>query len=390
MAAICHHARSVACHVGWGAGFGEPEALMFKSIIVLGLGGVGSLVATMLRDLGASVRSVDIRENPNAPEGIDQCIGDVTDAATMKSMLGDQDAVISCLPYQQTLTAAQTAHKLGLHYFDPTEDVATTKEIRKLAKTASHVMIPQNGLAPGFIGILGSDLARRFDDRGLRHIRLRVGALPQNPIGQLGYAGNWSLHGLVHEYIADCEVIVNGKPGTVPALRRREIIRIFGSEFEAFTTSGGLGTMTETFAGRVESLNYKSVRYPGHLDCMRLLLEELRFRHNPDALVELLAEALPPDDQDRVLVHASVQGPKKGRMLTQEIVADYLPLEISGKSRTAITWTTAASIVAVVELVANGKLPQKGFVKQEDIPLDQFLETSTGRLYAKNHPTLGE
>lgn len=363
---------------------------MFKSIVVLGLGGVGSLVATMLRDLGASVRSLDIRENPNAPEGIEQLTGDVSDPDAMKAALSGQDAVISCLPYQQTLTGAQTAHALGMHYFDPTEDVRTTKEIRKLASTASHVMIPQNGLAPGFIGILGSELASRFDSQGLRHIRLRVGALPQNPIGQLGYAGNWSLHGLVHEYIADCEAIIHGQAGTIPALRRREIIRIFGSEYEAFTTSGGLGTMTETFAGRVETLNYKSIRYPGHLDGMRMLLEELRFRNNPDALVELLSDALPPDDQDRVLVHASVQGPKNGRMQTQEIVADYQPMVIAGKLRTAITWTTAASIVAVVELVAEKKLPQQGFVKQEEIPLDLFLKTSTGRLYAINHPTLGE
>jgi saccharopine dehydrogenase-like NADP-dependent oxidoreductase len=362
---------------------------MFKSIVILGLGGVGSLVATMLRDLGASVRSVDLRESPDAPDGIEQLTGDVTDPATLKSALSGQDAVISCLPYQQTLIAAQAAHDLGLHYFDPTEDVRTTKEIRKMAPSASHVMIPQNGLAPGFIGILGSELARQFDEKGLRHIRLRVGALPQNPIGQLGYAGNWSLHGLVHEYIADCEAIVNGEQHTVPALRRREIIRIFGEEYEAFTTSGGLGTMTETFAGRVESLNYKSIRYPGHLNCMRLLLEELRFRKDPDSLVALLADALPPDDQDRVLVHASVQGPINGRMQTKEIVADYKPLEIAGQSHTAIMWTTAASIVAVVELVSENLLPQKGFVKQEDIPLDQFLKTSTGRLYADHNPALG-
>lgn len=361
---------------------------MFKSVVVLGLGGVGSLVAAMLRDLGSSVRSLDIRENPDAPDGIEQLTGDVTNPETMKAALAGQDAVISCLPYQLTLTAAQTAHTLGLHYFDPTEDVRTTKEIRNLASSASHVMIPQNGLAPGFIGILGAELVSRFDDHNLRHIRLRVGALPQNPIGQLGYAGNWSLHGLVHEYIADCEAIVNGRAGTIPALRRREIIRIFGSEYEAFTTSGGLGTMTETYAGRVETLNYKSIRYPGHLNSMRLLLEELRFRNAPDVLVALLANALPPDDQDRVLVHASVQGPMNGRMQTREIVADYTPLEIAGKSRTAIMWTTAASIVAVVEMVAEKQLPQQGFVKQEEIPLDKFLKTSTGRLYADNHPTL--
>jgi len=362
----------------------------FNGITVLGLGGVGRLVAAMLRDLGATVRGVDVSERADAPDGIELIAGDLNDRAVMRAALKGQDAVISCLPYQATLAVAEAAHAAGLHYFDPTEDVATTREILKMATTAKAVMIPQSGLAPGLIAILGSHLAKRFDENGIRHIRLRVGALPQNPIGQLGYAGNWSLDGLVHEYIADCDVIINGEPRKVPPLRSPEIVRIFGQQFEAFSTSGGLGTMADTFTGRVETLNYKSVRYPGHLRCMRLLLEELRFRNDPDALVHLLSDALPPDDQDRVLIHASVQGLIDGRLQTQEIVANYEPIEIAGRSRTAITWTTAASIVAVVELVSENILPQQGFVKQEDIPLEQFLKTSTGLLFADNHPTLGK
>jgi saccharopine dehydrogenase-like NADP-dependent oxidoreductase len=361
---------------------------MFDKIVILGLGGIGTLVASMLRDLGADVLGADVRKDLSLPDGIRFTAADLADPAQLRSTLTGQDAVVSCLPYQQTLAAAEAAHDIGLHYFDPTEDVATRKAIQKLAAGAQHAMIPQNGLAPGFIGILGAAVARRFDAEGLRHIRLRVGALPQHPIGQLGYAGNWSLHGLVHEYIAECEAIVDGAVRAIPPLRNAEKLRIFGAEFEAFSTSGGLGTLPDTFAGRVESLNYKSIRYPGHLGCMRLLLEELRFRNDPDALVERLADALPPDEQDRVLIHASVQGLVDGQMQTQEVVADYWPIEIAGRMRTAITWTTSASIVAIVEMVATGLLPQRGFVRQEDVPLEGFLGTSTGQLFAQHHPTL--
>lgn len=361
---------------------------MFDKIVILGLGGIGSLVAAMLRDLGADVLGVDVRDDVMLPDGVRFQSANLSDPAVLRSVMSGRDAVVSCLPYRVTLAAAEAARDVGLHYFDPTEDVATTKAIRKLATDATHVMIPQNGLAPGFIGILGAAIAKRFDADELRHIRLRVGALPQHPIGQLGYAGNWSLDGLVHEYIADCEAIEDGKPMTIPPLRNSEILRIFGAEYEAFTTSGGLGTMTDTFAGRVESLNYKSIRYPGHLDCMRLLLEELRFRNDPDALIERLADALPPDEQDRVLIHASVQGLADGQLQTQEIVADYWPIELAGRTRTAITWTTSAAIVANVEMVAAGSLPASGFVRQEDVPLEAFLRTATGRLYAENHPTL--
>jgi len=361
---------------------------MFDKVVILGLGGVGSLVAAVLRDLGANVTGIDVRADMMPPAGVQFRPANLSEPKALRAVMRGQDAVVACLPYHRTLRAAEAAREIGLHYFDPTEDVATTKAIRELAADADHVMIPQNGLAPGFINILGAAVAGRFDTDGLRHIRLRVGALPQHPIGQLGYAGNWSLHGLVHEYIADCEVIANGEVRTVPPLRNAEILRIFGAEYEAFSTSGGLGTMTDTFAGRVESMNYKSIRYPGHLDCMRLLLEELRFRNDPDALVERLADALPPDDQDRVLIHASVQGLVQGQLQTQEIVADYWPIELAGGTRTAITWTTAAAIVANVEMVADGLLPQNGFIGQEAIPLEAFLSTSTGRLYADNHPTL--
>jgi saccharopine dehydrogenase-like NADP-dependent oxidoreductase len=223
----------------------------------------------------------------------------------------------------------------------------------------------------------------------LRTLKLRVGALPQHPTGQLGYAGNWSLEGLIHEYIAECDVIIDGAHQKIPALRNHEILRIDGMEYEAFTTSGGLGTMTETFKGKVQTLDYKSIRYPGHLNGIKLLLEDLRFRDDPDGLVKRIRYALPPDDQDRVLMHISAQGEIKGRLQNKVLVAQYDPLIIAGKQRPAILWTTAASIAAVVELASAGKLPAKGFVKQEDIPLPDLLSTKHGKLFLKACPRLG-
>lgn len=364
--------------------------MAIKRPLVLGLGSVGSLVAALLAETGMQVTGMDRERASHIPDTINFIAGDVTQPETLASALAGKDAVIACLPYHLILPVADAAHKAGLHYFDPTEDVASTEATRKLAHTAQGVMISQNGLAPGFIAILGAHLARQFDTGTLRHIKMRVGALPQHPIGQLGYAGNWSLEGLVHEYIAPCDVIVHGQRQKVPALDDLEILRINGVEYEAFTTSGGLGTMTETYEGKVDALNYKSIRYPGHLAGMKLLIEELRFRDHPDALVKCLANALPPDEQDRVLIHVSVQGKIAGKLQTKEVVADYKPIAIGARYHTAIAWTTAASIVAVVELVSAGMLPQQGFVKQEEMPLDAFLQTTTGRWYAEHHPSLAE
>lgn len=356
-----------------------------QKIAVIGMGGVGGLVASLLKEeLGFDVIGIDRDLTPFTPPSIQFHALDVTDQERMKLCCKEVDAIVSCLPFYLTKTIAELAYALGAHYFDPTEDVATTDYVRQLASHSKGVMIPQNGLAPGFIGIIGADLANQFDEGTLRHIKLRVGALPEHPIGQLGYAGNWSLEGLVHEYIAPCDVIIDGIKQKIPPLRNPEILRIHGVEYEAFTTSGGLGTMTETYAGKVETLDYKSIRYPGHLEGMRLLLEELRFRDDPESLVNRLRYALPPDDQDRVLIHASVQGAMQGMLQTKEMVMDYKPIQLAGKKRTAIAWTTAASMVAVIEMVHRGTLPNQGFVKQEEIPLYKFLATNTGSLYTQH------
>ena len=121
---------------------------------------------------------------------------------------------------------------------------------------------------------------------------------------------------------------------------------------------------------------------------MKLLLEDLRFRDDPEDLVRRLGHALPPDDEDHVLIHVSAQGEIDGRLQTKTVIAQYDPLVIAGKAVPAILWTTAASIAAVVEMVGTGALPDKGFVRQEDIPLPAFLQTAHGRLYAKYCPKL--
>jgi len=356
--------------------------------LIVGLGGVGTLLASLLKERGMKVTAFDKNKPANLPKGIAFISDDVKNEAAFAKVLKGHDAVIACLPYHLTLGVAKAAHKAGIIYFDPTEDVYSTEAVRKLARTSKKPMIPQCGLAPGIIGIIGAHLAREFDKKTLRYLRLRVGALPQHPSGQLGYAGNWSLEGLIHEYIADCDVIADGQRRKIAPLRNEEILRLDGVEYEAFTTSGGLGTMTETFKGMVETLDYKSIRYPGHLAGMRLLLEDLRFKQSPDELVKRIRFALPPDDEDRVLMHVSAQGAIKKRMQTRVLVAQFDPIELAGKMRPAILWTTAASIAAIVELAAAGKLPAKGFVKQEEIPLPLFLSTHHGKLFAKHCPKL--
>lgn len=349
-----------------------------NSILILGLGKVGSLVANLLNETGFDVTGADsqIREDFSFTV---QAL-DVGNHDEVDKMLAGFDAVVSCLPYRFNLEIATLAHRLGIHYFDLTEDVPTTKAIIEMSQTSRAVMAPQCGLAPGFIAIVGASLAEKLDS--IRSIKLRVGALPSNPTGLLSYAFNWSPEGVVNEYLNDCEVIENGRHKWVSPLEWLEKIVIDGIPLEAFTTSGGLGTMCDTYAGRVENLDYKSIRYPGHAQLMNFYFHELLMRDDRNRAGEILIHAKPPVSDDVVYIHASAEGNEQGRLIREEFVHAYRPIEIAGRRWRAISWTTAASACATIELVSNGTLPEKGFIRQEEIALDKFFATHNGRLYS--------
>jgi saccharopine dehydrogenase (NAD+, L-lysine-forming) len=349
-----------------------------KRVAVLGLGKVGTLAAVLLHETGLEVTGFDVAVPEDAlPFRVERKSAASQDE--VEALCGGFDAILSCLPYHLNVGVATAAHRLGLHYFDLTEDVPTTKAILEMSKTSTGVMAPQCGLAPGFIGIVGAHLAEQFER--IRSIKLRVGALPQNPTGLLGYAFNWSPEGVVNEYLNDCEVIEEGQHKWVSPMEWVEKIYVGGNRLEAFTTSGGLGTMCETYLGRIENLDYKSLRYPGHVELMNFFFHELLMREKRELAGEILTHAKPPVDDDVVHIHVSAEGAIEGALQRKEYVRSYYPIEISGRVWRAIAWTTSASVCAVIEMVNRGDLPASGFLKQEQIPLEPFLRTRNGQLY---------
>lgn len=355
--------------------------MALRKIAVLGLGKIGKLAAELLHDNGLEVTGFDLRR-PRGDLGFEVQAADLASDAWPQAALASFDAVLSCLPYHLNLAIAGAAHALGLHFFDLTEDVATTRAIIEMSETARGVMAPQCGLAPGFVGIVGASHVAAFDS--CRSIRMRVGALPQNPTGLMGYAFNWSPEGVVNEYLNDCEVIEEGVHKWVSAMEWLETLYVEGVKLEAFTTSGGLGTMCETFLGRVDNIDYKSIRYPGHARQMNFFFHELLMRERRELAGKILTHAKPPVETDVVYVHVASEGEIDGRLQRKEFVHAYRPIELAGTLRTAIAWTTSASVVAIIELVRQGSLPQRGFLKQEDIPLGAFLATRTGRLFGED------
>ncbi len=350
---------------------------MIDKIGILGLGKVGSLVATLLSSKYV-VEGMDQAEPEEAfPFKIIK--GDVSKDASIREFLKNKQAVVSCLPYFLNIKIAQTAADMGVHYFDLTEDVPTLNAIRKMSKNSKAVLAPQCGLAPGFIGILGAGLYSQFSE--IRSVKLRVGALPLHPMGQLGYSFTWSAEGVINEYLNDAEVIHNCQRKMVSSLDDVESININGRQYEAFSTSGGLGTMCETLDGKVDTLNYKTMRYPGHRDAIKFLLYDLQLKNDRKLAKEILNNALPLVDEDIVLVYAAVEGKINGSLRRKEFSESYRRINLDGKDWRAISWTTACSISTVVDLVSEGKIKNKGFIKQEDIPLDMFLQSHFGSMY---------
>ena len=355
--------------------------MSLAKISVLGLGKVGRLAAQLLHDGGLETTGYDLSmPAEKLPYAVKK--RDLTFYDDLLDLFQNTDAVLSCLPYDLNIKVARAAHDAGIHYFDLTEDVGTTDAIQELAKTSLGVMAPQCGLAPGFVGIVGADLIAKFDE--CRSCRMRVGALPQHPTGLLGYAFNWSPQGVVNEYLNDCEVIEEGERKTVSSMEWLENIYIDGVKLEAFTTSGGLGTMCDTYHGHVANIDYKTMRYPGHAQLMNFFFHELLMRERREEAGQILTHAKPPVNDDVVYVHVSAEGLVENKLRRQEFVKAYKPIEIAGQMRTAIAWTTASSVVSVIHLVRQGVLAQQGFLKQEDISLTDFLATPTGGHFAQN------
>lgn len=353
-------------------------------LLLLGAGKIGAAIAELLTDTGeyrVTVADRDPAMLDLLPETGFECRQlDVGDGDALRQALTGETIVVSALPFYLNPPVAAAARATETHYFDLTEDVETTRHIRREAEGAATAFVPQCGLAPGFISIVANDIAGKFQE--LRDVHMRVGALPQFPVNALRYNLTWSTDGLINEYCNPCEAIHDGRLVEVLALDGLEHFSLDGVRYEAFNTSGGLGTLCETLEGRVDSLNYKTVRYPGHRDMVRMLVRDLRLSERRKLFRDLLETAIPMTKQDVVLIFVTVSGLLDGRLTQESYAKKIYNGEIHGREWSAIQITTAAGVCTMVDLLVAGKLPKRGFVRQEQTRLEDFLANRFGRYFA--------
>jgi saccharopine dehydrogenase-like NADP-dependent oxidoreductase len=355
-------------------------------VLLVGAGKIGSAAAKFLADTREyDVHVIDVDESSLDRLGgevdVRTSTVDVMDEQQLTAAMSGRRAVLSAVTYAQNPAIAACALEHGLSYFDLTEDVETTRITRGLSERArpGQIFMPQCGLAPGFVSIAAYALTEQFDH--LSEVRLRVGALPVFPTNGMKYNLTWSTDGLINEYGNPCEAIHEGKLINVLPLEGLEHFSLDGINYEAFNTSGGVGTLAETLEGRAHTLNYKTIRYRGHRDLMKFLMFELHMNEHRGQLKEILERAVPMTPQDVVLIFCTVKGKKDGLYTEMTDARKVYAGSFRGHRCSAIQTTTAAALCAVLDMHVSGQLPKQGFVKQEQVPLKEFLANRFGCCY---------
>lgn len=366
------------------------ETTATGKLAVIGGGKIGEMVVALLSqryDVTVFDKDDKAAQRSAGTSGSHHAVVDASDPNALRRVLEGFPLVINCCPHFMNLPIAQAARELDISYCDLSEDVESGSRITQLASGARGYFVPRCGLAPGFIQIVASHIMKSYDE--VERCHLRVGALPQNPTNALKYNLTWSTDGLINECGNPCEAIVEGKLKMLDPLEGYERVLIDGVEYEAFNTSGGLGSLAHTVLEKggtgpwpkVDNLDYKTMRYLGHRDLMKFLMVDLKLNEYRKVLRAILESAVPTTQQDKVVVLVSVVG-KRGGLLQQQTYTKVVAHgNLMHRHWTAIQLTTASSLAAVADLVMKEALPHRGLVLQEEIDFEAFCASPYGRIF---------
>ena len=339
--------------------------------LILGSGIVGTAAACDLVRRGHVVTVADRRQEALAALSnrldLATAMVDVDDTAAVAQLMAHQDAVVSAVPYSYGAALVAAAVANGAHYVDFGGNPTVVKQQLRLdaaARKAGVAVVPDCGLAPGLANVLAADLIGALDPGPIDSVQMRVGALPQVPVGALGYQLTFSPGGLINEYAEPCEVLEHGAVIEVEPLTRFETVEWEDwGPLEAFSTAGGTSTLCHDYAGRVNALEYKTLRFPGHGATFRSMYELGLFDETPwdvdgrlvaprPFLVEALSTHLPQDAPDVVLVR--VWASQGTRRVGLQMV------DLHDGTFSALARTTAFPATALVDLLVRGELAVRG------------------------------
>ena len=278
--------------------------------------------------------------------------------------------------YNPGLTRAAIAAKCHLVDLGGNNDtVAAQMEMNDEAAAAGIIGVPDCGLAPGMVAVLVADGANRMDT--VSSVKIRVGGLPQSPRPPLNYQMVFSSEGLINEYWEPCVILEGGRKKTVNPMTAIEELEFDGiGKLEAFYTSGGTSTLPDTYEEKIDFLDYKTIRYPGHCAAFRPMLDiGLASRQKievdgqqvePRAVLKsVLEKKLSFNEPDMVLMRTTVEGEKDGSPLC--VVYEMIDRQDRGTGLTAMMRTTSFPATTVAWMAAAGHITERGVQPQERV-----------------------
>ena len=283
---------------------------------------------------------------------------------------------------------ARAALDSGLSYFDLTEDVATSDAVAEIAESAAdgQIFMPQCGLAPGFISIVANDLINWFERIETVKMRSRRAAA----------VSDWraEIQSHVVDRRPDQRILQSVRSDSRRARRSTccrwkgwSTSRSMACGTRRSTRAAGWARCATRWSGKVRELNYKTVRYVGHRDLMKVMVDELRMSEHREQFKEILERAVPVTFQDVVVTFCTVTGLRKGLLVQKSDARKIYHQQIGDELWSAIQITTAAGICAVLDLHVAGKLPRRGLVKQEQVTMEEFLGNRFGQYYESQKAT---
>ena len=296
----------------------------------------------------------------------------------MKEILQKADIILDCLPGSLAPKIASLAIEFNLHYANLTEYVAETNEIIEMAQNASTGFVLQTGLAPGYINILAHRLFKDFcADFGVEKVdkvEFKVGALTRNAVAPHYYGFTWSPVGVATEYLNDAIVIRDSKKTTRPALSERSVIIIDGISYEEDLTSGGAADLPDALEGKVRTLDYKTLRHPGHYAWVEEQIQASGITHKEvNTLQKKMQTIIPHIEEDQIVLYAAVEGEdSNGIRKRREVAKQILPLKVGHHTLRAIQTTTAVPLLQAAQLLLEKDT--KGVILQSQIDPVEFLK----------------
>ncbi|MEE9440327.1 MAG: saccharopine dehydrogenase C-terminal domain-containing protein [Candidatus Thermoplasmatota archaeon] len=318
---------------------------------------------------------------------IDFSIINVNDSKDVKKHFQHVDVAISAVPYRFNYELTKIAVETKTHFLDlggNNDIVNRQRSLSSEARKNGVTIIPDCGLAPGMASVITRDIVEEMDS--VDYVKLRVGGLPLNPKPPLNYQIVFSPYGLINEYVEDAIVLDHGEIIEKQSMTELETIKFPKpfDEMEAFLTSGGCSTLPYTYKNKIDYLDYKTIRYPGHCKKFKTLLD-LGFADETkipvgdmqvvprELLASLLLEKLPINEKDVVLIKVLSRGMKNGKNLSLDyIVIDYY----DGKNGiTAMMRTTAYPISITAQMIERNMIKERGvFCSVEIVPPKPFFE----------------